>query len=99
MRLTKTKLKQLIKEEIEAITEEEESPLEDPANAERAIWAGYGRDPEQATYAALVQYAADKMRHGLEVMNHDAATAEEEARNHLLNLVNDALEEAADIEL
>jgi 5,10-methylene-tetrahydrofolate dehydrogenase/methenyl tetrahydrofolate cyclohydrolase len=93
MRLTKTKLKQLIKEEIEAITEE------DPANAERAIWAGYGRDPEQATYAALVQYAAEKMRHGLEVMNHDAATAEEEARNHLLNLVNDALEEAADIEL
>ena len=99
MKLTKTKLRQIIKEELEAITEEEENPLEDPDYAERAIWAGYGRDPEQATYAALVQYAAEKMRHGLEVMNHDAATAEEEARNHLLNLVNDALEEAADIEL
>ena len=58
-----------------------------------------GRDPEEATYAAVVQYAADKMRHGIEVMNHDAATAEKEVRNHLLELVNDALDEAADIEL
>ena len=95
MRITKAQLKQLIKEELEAITEEEE----DPDYARQAIWAGYGRDPEQATYAALVQYAADKMRHGLEVMNHDAATAEKEVRNHLLELVNDALDEAADIEL
>jgi len=82
-----------------AATEEEENPLEDPANAERAIWAGYGRDPEQAISAALVEYAVEKMTHGLEVMNHDAATAEEEARKEILELVNKALDRAAEIYL
>jgi hypothetical protein len=79
MKITKQKLRQIIKEELGAA---ESAP-----------------DPEEAIYAALVNYAADKMRHGLEAMNYDYHTTEQEARNHLLKLVNDALEEAADIEL
>ena len=79
MKISKSQLRQIIKEELGAV---ESAP-----------------DPEEETYVALVNYAADKMRHGLQVMNYDVATAEEEARNAVLKLVNDALEEAAEIEL
>ena len=78
MKISKTKLRQIIKEELGAV---ESAP-----------------DPEEETYVALVNYAADKMRHLFE-LGHDVATVEGEVKNDVLKMVNDALEEAAQIEL
>jgi hypothetical protein len=78
MKITKQRLKEVIKEELGAIES--------------------ATDPEEETYMALVNYAADKMRHLFE-LGHDVATVEGEVKNDVLKMVNDALEEAAEIEL
>mgnify|MGYP003652676875 FL=1 len=78
MKITKQRLREIIKEELGAV---ESAP-----------------DPEEETYVALVNYAADKMRRLFE-LGHDVATVEGEVKNDVLKMVNDALEEAAEIEL
>jgi len=129
MKISKTQLQQIIKEELSVLSENEQPEIEQmlaaaieaisehqtsmPEPDDLLAYAleqltgvqGLLRggeesasDPEEETYVALVNYAADKMRHTLE-LGHDVATAEEEAKRTVLKLVNDALEEAAEIEL
>ena len=95
MKISKSKLRQIIKEELNEVglpTYEGEPFGEYDLEAENEK----GRQEE--AYVALVNYAADKMREQLE-LGHDVATVEDEVKNDVLKMVSDALEEAAEIEL
>ena len=89
MKISKIKLRQIIKEEL---AEAEETALNSPSEAGRQ-WKA-----QEEIYAALVNYAADKMRQSFE-FGHDVATVEGKVKDDVLRLVSAALEEAAQIEL
>jgi hypothetical protein len=89
MKLTKQRLKEIIKEEFKALNEEEN--YGDPRNI--------AQEQEEKTYVALVNYAADMMRHGLQELGYDVATAETLTSQAVLKMVHQALDEAAEMEL
>jgi len=89
MKISKAKLRQIIKEEL---AEAAETALNSPSEAGRQ-WKA-----QEEIYAALVNYAADKMRQSFE-LGHDGPTVEGKVKDDVLRLVNAALEEAAQIEL
>ena len=95
MKLTKAKLRQIIKEELD---EMDLPKWEGEPFGEYDLEAENEKGRQEESYVALVNYAADKMRELLE-LGHDVATVEGEVKNDVLKMVNDALEEAADIEL
>ena len=81
MKLTKSILKKIIKEE-----------FGDEGGAQHGI------DELEEIYVALVNYAADKMRSALED-GQDVETVGDAVKSEVLKMVNEALEEAAEIEL
>jgi len=100
MKITKQRLKEIIKEELNEIDLPpwgDDDP-DDKTFGEYDLEAENEKGRQEESYVALVNYAADKMRELLE-LGHDVATAEEEAKRAVLLLASAALEEAAQIEL
>jgi len=95
MKISKTQLRQIIKEEL---SETDLPKWEGEPFGEYDLEAENEKGRQEETYVALVNYAADKMRRLFE-LGHDVATVEGEVKSDVLKMVNDALEEAADIEL
>ena len=113
MKISKSKLRQIIREELkEGYSREEVNRMINAPRSGISAPPAPGGEPsgeydleaedekgrQEESYVALVNYAADKMRHLLE-FGHDVATVESEVKSDVLKMVNDALEEAAETEL